>query len=60
MEEEKWNEDSDTTAAAGTTNPEDSDSSKEKGSSVGDRGIARYWYYLACTLKSAVWHKSMD
>jgi hypothetical protein len=38
----------------------DSDSSKEKGLSVGDRGIARYWYYLAHTLKSALWHKSMD
>jgi hypothetical protein len=28
--------------------------------SVGDRGIARYWYYLAHTLKSAVWRKSTD
>jgi hypothetical protein len=59
-EKEKQNEDSDTTAATGTTNPEDSDSSKEKGSSVGDRGIVRYLYYLAHTLKSAVWRKSMD
>lgn len=57
-EEEKRNEDGDT--AAGMTNPEDSDSSKEKGSSVGDMGIARYWYYLAHTLKSAVWRKSTD
>jgi hypothetical protein len=59
-EEEKQNEDGDTTTAAGITNPEDSDSSKEKGLSVGDRGIARYWYYLAHTLKSAVWRKSTD
>jgi hypothetical protein len=28
--------------------------------SVGDRGIARYWYYLAHMLKSAVWCKSTD
>jgi hypothetical protein len=59
-EEEKWNDDGDTAAATGMTNPEDSDSSKEKGSSVGQKGIARYWYYLAHTLKSAVWRKSTD
>jgi hypothetical protein len=59
-EEEKRNDDGDTAAAAGMTNPEDSDSSKEKGLSVGQKGITRYWYYLAHMLKSAVWCKSAD
>jgi hypothetical protein len=59
-EEEKRNDDGDTAAAAGMTNPEDSNSSKEKGLSVGQKGITRYWYYLAHTLKSAVWCKSTD
>jgi outer membrane biosynthesis protein TonB len=59
-EEEKQDEDGNTAATTGTTNVEYSYSSKEKGSSVGDRGIARYWYYFAHTLKSAVWHKSTD
>jgi hypothetical protein len=59
-EEEKQDEDSNTATTTGTTNVEDLDSSKEKGSSVVDRDIVRYWYYLAHMLKSAVWHKSMD
>jgi outer membrane biosynthesis protein TonB len=59
-EEEKQDENSNTAIATGITNVKDSDSSKEKGSSVEDRGILRYWYYLAHTLKSVVWRKSMD
>jgi hypothetical protein len=63
-EEEKQDADSNTTAATGTvtraTNAEYSNSSKEKGSLIKYKGIAKYWYYLAHTLKSAVWHKSTD
>ena len=63
-EEEKQDADSNTAAATGAitraTNAEDSDSSKEKGLLIEYKDIAKYWYYLAHTLKSAVWHKSMD